>query len=274
MLETDRIPEEWVRQANLMDEVWVPSRFNEETFRASGVTRPVHIIPLGADPNYFNPGIRGNPLTGVYAFLSVFEWGERKAPETLLRAFNQEFRADEPVALLAKVVNVDPGVDVVQEVAKLGLNPEGGRVHVSLNQVVPSYQLGVLYRSADCFVLPTRGEGWGMPIMEAMACGLPVIATDWGAHRDFMTRENAYPLPVEQLIPARAKCPYYEGFRWAEPSLAHLRRLMRHVFENQAEARAVGERASREIHDKWTWEHSAAKIIARLDAIHPPTAGR
>ena len=273
MLETDRIPADWVRQGNQMDEVWVPSEFNAETFRASGINKPIHVIPLGVDPDYFNPGIARRPLTGVYTFLSVFEWGERKAPELLLRAFNEEFRADERVILLAKVINVDPGVDVEREIANLGLDPAGGRVHLSLNQFVPTYQLGVLYRSADCLVLTTRGEGWGMPVIEAMACGVPVIATDWGAHCDYMTADNAYPLPVKQLVPAVAKCPYYTGFRWADPSYPDLRRLMRHVFENQAEARNKGERASQEIRASWTWDHAASRIIERLDSINHASAG-
>jgi GT2 family glycosyltransferase len=267
MLETDGIPAEWVRQANLMDEVWVPSSFNKRTFQNSGVTRPVHVIPLGVDPNYFNPGIIGHPLTGVYTFLSIFEWGERKVPELLLKAFNDEFRSDEPVNLLCKVINVDPGVDVRGEVASLGLDSRGGRIHFSLNHVFPTSQLGSLYRSADCFVLTTRGEGWGMPVIEAMGCGLPVIATAWSAHCDFMNDGNSYPVLAEKLVPARAKCPYYRGFNWAEPSYSDVRRLMRHVFSNQEEARAKGQRASCEVRTNWTWDKAAEKIIARIDDI-------
>jgi GT2 family glycosyltransferase len=267
MLETDRIPAEWVRQANLMDEVWAPSSFNARTFLESGVSRPIHVMPLGVDPNYFNPKIARYPLTGMYTFLSIFEWGERKMPEILLRAFSDEFRADERVVLICKTLNSDPEVDVYAQMAALELGSMGGRIHLSLNQIVPTSQLGSLYCSADCFVLPTRGEGWGMPVIEAMACGLPVIATDWSAHCDFMNGENAYPLPLSRMVPAEAKCPYYKGFKWAEPSYHHLRRLMRHVFENQAEARAKGQRASSDVLEKWTWDQAAQKIVNRLDRI-------
>jgi GT2 family glycosyltransferase len=267
MLETDGIPDEWARQANLMDEVWCPSEFNAKTFRDSGVTRPIHVIPLGIDPAYFNPHIRSARVSDGYTFLSVFEWSERKAPELLLRAFNEEFSSKEPVVLVCKILNADTSVNVHEEIRRLELNPEGGQIHVSLNHVVPSYQLGMLYRSADCFVLTTRGEGWGMPILEAMACGLPVIVTDWSAQCDFMNAGNAYPLAVDRLVPAVAKCPYYTGLRWAEPSYWDLRRLMRHVYRNAGEARAMGEKASAEVLSRWTWDNAASKIIGRLDEI-------
>jgi hypothetical protein len=82
-----------------------------------------------------------------------------------------------------------------------------------------------------------------------------------------MNASNAYPLPVEKLVPAEAKCPYYKGFNWAEPSYGHLRRLMRYVSENQAEARAKGEKASRDVRANWTWDHAAKRIIDRIDRI-------
>ncbi len=267
MLEVDGLPREWVRRANMMDEVWTPSVFNARTFKASGVQRPVHVMPLGVNPAYFNPNIESYPVHGVFTFLSAFEWGERKAPEVLLRAFNDEFRSDEQAVLVCKIYNQDSLVNIPRQVRRLGLKDGGGRVVFSINELVPAHQLGALYRSADCFVLPSRGEGWGLPILEAMACGLPVIATAWSAQTDFINDGIAYPLNIEGLVPAEAKCPYYEGFNWAEPSYEHLRALMRHVYENREEAGRKGARASAEVLSRWTWRHSAEKIIRRLREV-------
>lgn len=268
MLEVDGFPPEWVRQANKMDEVWVPSVFNRDAFLECGLKKPIHVIPLGVNVDYFHPGIVGHPNPmGEFVFLSVFEWGERKEPWMLLRAFNDVFRAEEPVRLLCKVVNKDPAVSLKREITQLGLREDGGKISYLFNQEFPRYQLGSLYRSADCFVSASRGEGWNMPLMEAMACGLPAIATDWGAHQEFVDERIAYPLKVRGTVRAVAKCPYYEGFSWADPDPEHLRFLLREVYENREEARQKGEAAAREMAEKWTWDKVAEKIVARFEAI-------
>src|SRR6202000_1130351 len=131
--------------------------------------------------------------------------------------------------------NRDPGLHLKEEIARLRLRSAGGRISYLFNYEFPHYQLGSLYRSVDAFASVSRGEGWNMPLMEAMACGVPAIATDWGAHQEFVHPGIAYPLRVRKLVPAVAKCPYYEGFRWAEPDAEHLRFLLRHVYENREE---------------------------------------
>jgi glycosyltransferase involved in cell wall biosynthesis len=246
-----------------MDEVWVPASFNVETFRASGVRVPVRVMPLGVDVDYFHPGIRDFRPSSRFTFLSVFEWGERKAPEVLLRAFAEEFKPSEDVLLLLSVFNRDPDVDVRAQVAALDL-PPSAPVTVMVNPEFADYQMGSLYRSADCFVLPTRGEGFGMPVLEAMACGLPVIATDWSGPADFLHEGVGYPLQSRALVPARARCPYYHGFEWADPDPEHLRSLLRHVVEHPDEARAKGAAAAEAVAAGLTWQHAAQRVTDRL----------
>jgi hypothetical protein len=267
MLEVDGLPEDWVYLCNKMDEVWVPSQFNVETFKASGVTRPIHIIPQGINPHYYNPNIQGYRASSRFTFLSVFAWGERKAPEVMLKAYAKAFSSHDNVLLVLKVFNHDLRVDVRAQIAALNLPDNGAPVALIYNQELPTAQMGSLYRSADCFVLPTRGEGWGLPILEAMACGLPVIATNWGAPPTaFMKKEISFPVDYH-MIPAIAKCPYYEGYKWAEPDLDHMAEQMRYVYDHQEEAQEVGRRASVEALSHWTWRQAALKIKARLLAI-------
>ncbi len=268
MLEVDGFPEEWVRQANEMDEIWVPSGFNRDGFVASGLKTPVHVMPLGVDVDHFHPGIRGvRNRAGDFVFLANFEWGERKRADMILKVFNQTFRQSESVVLVCKVINVNKTTNVRAQIEALGLSTNGGRIAFLHNREFPYHQLGALYRSADCYVSVGRGEGWDMPLMEAMACGLPSIATDWGAHTEFVHDAIAYPLKSRGLVAADARAPYYKGSRWADPDPEHLAHLFRHVFEHRDEATGKGRRAAAEMASTWTWDHAARRIAARLDAI-------
>lgn len=263
MLEVSGLPQEWVDGCNLMDEVWVPASFNVDTFRDSGVRVPIEVMPLGIDVDYFHPGIRGFRPSSRFTFLSVFEWGERKGAELLLRAFATEFDKTDDVLLMLSIYNRDPGVDVYHEVEKLGL-PPGPPIIAMVNPEFAGYQMGSVYRSADCFVLPTRGEGWGMPVLEAMACGLPTIATGWSGPADFLHDGIGYPLQVKRMVEAKAKCPWYAGFDWAEPDIDHLRFLMREVYENPERAREKGRAAAAEVASKYTIEHAADRVKQRI----------
>jgi len=258
MLEVDGIPEEWVRQCNEMDEIWVPSSFNKATFMSSGVKVPVQVIPLGVDAGIYSPdGDRFLPP--VFTFLSVFEWGDRKAPELLIRAFNMEFKSTEPVALFCKVMNHGGRRELQEKIRNLEIDYHGGKIFFLVNCQLDDRSLAFLYRSCDTFVLPSRGEGWGMPYLESLACGVPVIATRWSSHLDFLDDSNAYLIDIKGLVPATESHPYYRGFRWAEPSEEHLRHIMRAQFKK---GRHSGQRQA---DFPFTWDKTAHMIMKRLE---------
>jgi len=263
MLEVTGMPRDWVAGCNAMDEVWVPSSFNVETFRAGGVKVPIRVMPLGVDIDYFHPNITASRASDRFTFLSVFEWGPRKNPEMLLRAFTEEFTKADDVMLLLSITNRDPSVNVRHEIERLEL-PDGPPMVVMVNPGFSEYQMGALYRSADCFVLPTRGEGWGMPVLEAMACGLPAIATSYGGPADYLHDDIGYPLNVRSLVPARGWRPYHDGFEWAEPDDDHLRFRMREVFDRPEKAHLRGLAAAAEVASNYTWEHAARRVKQRI----------
>ena len=279
MWESDRIPPWWVAACNEMDEVWVPSSFNVETFARSGVARSgLHVVPGALPVDPVDPDLPPLPLPGLagFVFLSVFEWTWRKGWDVLVRAFAEEFHRDEAVTLL---LHVQPAAgrsaaDHRGEIARLlwealRLKPDDHPPIVVRAGRLPTTDLLRLYRAADVFVLPTRGEGFGRPFMEAMAMGLPAIGTRWSGHLDFMRDDTAYLVDcVLTSVPERMwrEGEPYRGQRCAEPSTAHLRQLMRRVLsERGGEAAARAARGQREVLERFSWPAVAAAISERLD---------
>ena len=127
---------------------------------------------------------------------------------------------------------------------------------ILLDEAIPQAELPSLYKAADAFVLPTRGEGWGRPVMEAMAMGLPAIVTNWSGTTAFISDATAYPLPYELKA-----APTGEHHYWAEPSVDALRRLMRRVVSRRDEARAVGEAARRHVAAHYSQAAVADRIV-------------
>lgn len=281
MFETDRLPRGWAQACNGMDEVWVPSTFNRDSFAQSGVDPArIHVIPFGLDTRVYDPArVEPMPLAGRrgFAFLSVFQWTLRKGWDVLLRAYLAAFAPDDDVCLVLRaypfVAKTPPlAARIDAYVRQLGHDPARIPPIVLLEDFVPEERMPALYAAADAFVLPTRGEGWGIPFMEAMAMGRPVIATRWSAHLDFMDDATSYLIDVLDLVPVAAACarenPFYTPQqRWAEPSVEHTAALMRRVYEQREEARAIGRRAREHIAQHWTLERTAEAIATRLAAL-------
>ena len=104
MFETDSIPPDWVGRMNQMDEVWLPTAFNAETFAAAGVTVPIHVVPGGVDATLFRPALRPLRIPGVRGtvFLSIFEWAFRKGWDVLLSAWAEAFSPEDDVSLVLR----------------------------------------------------------------------------------------------------------------------------------------------------------------------------
>ena len=263
MFESDRLPDGWAEQCNAMDEVWVPSEFNRQTFAAAGVAEEkLRVLPIGIDSALFCPGCKAFdwPAARGFRFLSNFDLLDRKGMRILLKAYLGEFKADEDVCLILKLAqHGNPGTDPEALLAhfvetEAGLRLEDAPPIILVKGFIPHLGMPRLYASADAFVLPSHGEGFGLPYIEALSCGLPVIATRWSGHLDFLHDGNSYLIDIEGLVPASPEVEYYAGHQWAQPSIEHLRQLMRSVYTDREESARRAALGRKEVAERWDWK--------------------
>lgn len=283
MFETDRLNVEHVRRCNHMDSIWVPTEFHVATFVNSGVdaakvvkmVQPVDVSFF--DPSKYGPfplpipfGVKvlgsGNYSTSnskKFVFLSIFKWEFRKGWDVLLSSYLKEFSKNDEVVLYLLTnpyhTDIEFGSKIRRFVEESGFEePHHGWAPVYvIDTHIAQTDLPKLYRTANAFVLPTRGEGWGRPLVEAMAMAVPVIATNWSGPTEYLDKENSYPLPVKQMN--EAKEGPFRGHLWAEPSVDELSKLMRHVVSNPKEAILKGAKAREDMVRRF-----APEVVSRL----------
>lgn len=254
MCEAEQISSITVYECNAMDAVFVPSRWNKRVFEEHGVKVPVFVV---------NPAISLAPTAlervAPLVFYSVFEWiTPHKDPKALLTAYFQEFQAGEPVLLRIKTFE-RCGNDIASEIRSLKHFLRQARypkVELVLGPL-SNTEMWASYQAADVYVSSHHGEGWGMPIWEAMATGLPAIATAYSASAEFMNHENSYPVAFT----------FDTKRRWANVSVPALQTAMRHALDHQDEARATGARARRSILERFTQEATEKAIVQAVQAL-------
>ena len=178
----------------------VPEAVDIDAFDADAVAASPEFDLEARARRVLGPPLRGGGVRST-KFLSVFKWEARKAPEVLLDAYLDAFTAEDDVALFLRCdcTTRRPTEPVRDLVAARIDGVRGGaeaetarrekrRLACTRCLGFPETEMPSVYAAADAFVLPSRGEGWGRPHVEAMSLGLPVIATNWSGPTAFMTR--------------------------------------------------------------------------------------
>lgn len=242
--ETDKIPDVWVNQLNKMDLVLVPCADNLLTARKCGVVTPLHKVPYACDTEKYSNSPSKYLVPGAdndFKFLSIFQFSKKKAFEVLLKSYFSEFEKDENVCLIVKTYfgpndkNDDRNrliqlINAVKELLRLKTYP---KIHL-IHSILSHKEIERLYKTADCYVLPSRGEGWGVPHFDALGHGLPAIGTRGTGVGEFINDScgwliDSHMSPVIDM-PHPHEFLYTGKENWHEPHAGHLKDCMREAF--------------------------------------------
>lgn len=281
--ETDKLPEEFAVNCRLMDEIWTGSIANSEAIKKCGVTCPIYIIPEAIDTTVdvdtIDPYIVENDQVKMgYKFYSMFEWTERKNPSALLTAYFQEFQDVDDVSFTIKtyIDNFTPEKKNQIRAYVQALKTQLGfvkipKIYLFMNLMDRS-QIYRFHKSFDCFVSAHRGEGWGIPQMEAMLLNKPIISTNYGGIHEYLTQYDTALLPKYTMIPLRGNTRnkewYCEDQNWADIDVKELREFMRMAYEKQDEAKQMGIRSGKLVREKFNFQAVGNAMKKRLEIIY------
>jgi FkbM family methyltransferase len=269
--EFGHLPKVWVAPLqNEVDEIWVPTDFVKKVYINSGIdSNKIFVIPWGIDPAIFNPDVPARILPTSKSFRFVFVGGtiHRKGFDRVLNAYLEEFGPEEDVCLVIK----DLGVDSFYRYGNLRNEIKAAQENRRLPEIVyfddnwTPGQLASLYVGCDCLVMPYRGEGFGLPILEGMACGIPAIVPRGGASDDFVTDKSGY-LLNSHLVESTHNWELVGPAMELEINPLELMKKMRFAFEHSDEVHNLGRQAAKSIGREFTWERTARMMSERIIA--------
>lgn len=262
-VESDKCNPKWVDCCNKMDHIVVPSTFTKNVIKRSGIlTTKISVIE-----EWFNGRITSKSsiskalenknfkkIDTPFNFLVIGQLtgqareDDRKNLLNTLSWLCEEFKDNKDVGIVLKT-NFGKGTHIDKSIVKKYFKDnlksikqtEFPKIHL-IHGNLSSEEIAALYQhnKVKAYALATRGEGYGLPYIEAAASGLPIIATNWSGHLQFLEKDYFYPVDYTLIDVAKSKIDnriFVEGVKWADPSKKDFMVKAREVYENYSKAK-------------------------------------
>jgi len=263
MFEALHNPPQWAKRVKEVDEIWAPSTFNLKNFQELGLAKEkIFLMPLGVDTEQYLPrdikkriqNKRGEEFE--FIAYSVGAYRQRKNFGLLMAAFAQLFSGHQDKLLIIKTSPSDYNLFYNDFQAVKKSIPQTPPI-VGYIRKLKEKEMPTFFNMGDVFVYASGGEGQGLPPLEAMSCGKPVVSTYNSAMADYIKEEIAYPV----------KSLYFKGEQYAIPVMSDLKDKIWRVYKNREEAIEKGKKARHYIEKNRSLQICCRRMIDRLKEI-------
>jgi FkbM family methyltransferase len=265
--ELHNVPSPFGANFDLVDEVWVPTTFVHDALQPH-TEKPVTVVPPSIELNVAAPMERAalNLPNDRFLFLtmaSVHSVLERKNPLGVVDAFETAFGDTDDVGLVVKITDLQHRPDVADK-----LDEAARRIPLFVleEKLTRPDTLG-LVQTIDAYVSLHRSEGFGLPIVEAMAMGKPVVATGYSGNMDVTGSDTAFLVRYDLVDLAESYSVYPAGSQWAEPDLESAATQMRTVVFDEGRRTQIARAGQARVRDRCDPRVGAAVITDRMGAI-------
>ncbi len=242
-----------------------PISYRGITFERFVDEERVHVVPLGVDAELFQPHISKRDAT---IFFNCGKWEKRKGHDVLLECFNTAFEPTDNVELWMMCENPFIGEMNQQWVDLYKNSPMGSKIRIIPRQQTHKDVYNIM-KQADCGVFPARAEGWNLELLEMMACGKHVIATNYSAHTEFCNKDNCHLVEINKLEEAHDGV-FFSGKlgKWASYNQSAKDQLIHHlrvVHKLKSLHGCISNPEGIKTARKFSWKNSARELLNGLE---------
>lgn len=268
--ESTEYPKNFVSALDKFDQVWVPTTWQKTITKNQGIySDKIYIVPEGVDGTTFSI-TTSKPNQDKFRFILVGRWEYRKSTKEILRTFQDTFRDRDDVELICSVEN-PYSTDNLKTTQNRFERYEITSKNIKSVGFLNRGEYIDLIKNCNVFVSCARSEGWNLPLIEAMACGIPSIYSNWGGQIDFA---NNIGVPVNVLgeLPANIS----NDSNWSsdspgnfcEPNFSDLSEVLTEVYNNYKtyKKRAISNRNY--LVDKFSWLNAVKSANEAISDIN------
>lgn len=232
--ETYDPPANWFNILNSNHGIITPSKFNHKIFSVDTIQKPVFYVPHCFDVDVYNSDVKPMYQYDKFSFLFMGTWKIRKGYPQLIEAFLNEFSDQDKVQLVIKTDRFAQAEQYINNI-KRQIGNKGFPTVLFEHKVFDEKSVASFMKSFDCFIVPTLGEGFGLPGLQSMALKVPVIITNFSGCQDYANEQTATLLEPEGFVlhSNMDSVPQFLNKKWAFLSAKQIREKMRYAFDNQ-----------------------------------------